>query len=89
MAINKKNPQTELDSTYILKVLMYLIVGSLWLKVTLKSGSEMPLPVGALIGLLFAAHDHFQIDRKIEYAVIIVAMFIGFWIPTGFQLTFH
>lgn len=79
----------ETDSTYILKLVLYLVIGSQWLRIITKTGTEIPLPVGALVGLLFAAHDHFQIDRKIEYAVLIVAMFVGFWLPIGLQLNFN
>jgi hypothetical protein len=85
---NNKNPSAERDSSYIIKLLFYLIMGSLWLKIKLKSGTEIPIPFGALIGLLFATHEKFQIDRKIEYAVLLVAMFVGFWVPTGLVLTF-
>jgi hypothetical protein len=88
MAKNKKTSD-ELDSVYILKLVFYIIVGSQWLRLTLNNGTEIPIPVGALIGLLFAAHDHFKIDRKIEYAVLLVAMFIGFWLPLGLDLMLH
>ena len=68
----------------MLKLVMFLIVGSQWLRFTDDSAlTVLPVPVGFLIGLAFAAHDHFQIDRKIEYAVLLVAMFIGFWTHTG------
>jgi uncharacterized transporter YbjL len=83
------NNSNEKDSTYIFKLLFYLVVGSLWLKIKLKSGTEIPIPFGALIGLLFASHERFQIDRKIEYAVLLVAMFVGFWVPSGLELTLH
>lgn len=88
MAKNKKTSE-ELDSVYVLKLVLYMILGSQWLRLTLKSGSEIPIPLGALIGLLFASHDHFRIDRKIEYAVLLISMFIGFWLPLGLDLTFH
>jgi uncharacterized transporter YbjL len=83
------NNSNEKDSTYIFKLLFYLVVGSLWLKIKLKSGTEISIPFGALIGLLFASHERFQIDRKIEYAVLLVAMFVGFWVPSGLELTLH
>jgi ABC-type dipeptide/oligopeptide/nickel transport system permease component len=79
----------EPDSLYILKLVLYLIVGSQWLKIQTKTGAQISIPYGALLGLLFATHDHFRIDRKIEYAVLLVAMFVGFWIPIGLILTFH
>lgn len=84
-----RNSGQELDSVYVLKLVMYLIIGSQWLKIVTHSGVQIPIPVGALIALLFAMHDHFSIDRKVEYAVILVAMFIGFWVPLGLQLTWN
>lgn len=85
----KKNQNQEMDSTYILKIVLYLVLGSQWLKIVTKSGVQIPIPVGAIVGIMFAAHDHFQIDRKIEYAVLLVAMFIGFWVPLGAVITWH
>jgi hypothetical protein len=85
---NNSNSSGERDSTYVIKLLFYLVIGSLWLKIKLKSGTEIPIPFGALIGLLLASHERFQIDRKIEYAILLVAMFVGFWIPTGLELAF-
>mgnify|MGYP000898340520 CR=1 FL=1 len=76
----------ETDNAYLLKVVMYLIIGSQWLRITKSVDWQVPIPYGALISLLFARHEHFKTDRKIEYAVIVVAMFIGFWVPAG--LTF-
>ena len=84
-----KNQKQELDSVYILKLVLYLIIGAQWLKIETKTGTQIPIPVGALIALLFAAHDHFLLDRKIEYAVILVAMFIGFWVPVGLVLSWR
>lgn len=84
---NKK--KSELDSVYLLKLVLYLVIGSQWLKIVTKTGAQIPIPVGALLAVLFAAHDHFQIDRKIEYAVLLVAMFMGFWLPLGAELTLH
>lgn len=85
----KKNQNQELDSVYLLKIVLYLVLGSQWLKIVTKSGVQIPIPVGAIVGIMFAAHDHFQIDRKIEYAVLLVAMFIGFWVPLGAVITWN
>lgn len=85
---NKKR-KNELDSVYLLKLVLYLVIGSQWLKIVTASGAQIPIPVGALLAVLFASHDHFQIDRKIEYAVLLVAMFMGFWLPLGAELTLH
>lgn len=73
----------ETDGVYFLKLVLYLIIGSLWLKVSGGIAWQLPLPVGLAIGLLFASHEHFQIDRKIEIAVLLIAMLIGFWAPFG------
>lgn len=84
--IAKKQPD-ELDSVYFLKLVLYMITGSLWLKVTQGNNAQIPVPIGLGIGLLFAGHEHFQIDRKIEIAVLLVAMLIGFWAPFGIYIS--
>jgi hypothetical protein len=76
----------ELDSAYLLKLVLYVIVGAQWIRFTQPSGSQIPIPIGLFIGIIFASHDHFQIDRKIEYAVIIVAALIGFWAEVGIYI---
>lgn len=84
---NKKIEKQELDSVYFLKLVLYMIIGSLWLKVTNGETLQIPLPIGLLVGLIFASHEHFQIDRKIEYALLLIAMFVGFWLPIGLYLS--
>ncbi|MBA2279360.1 hypothetical protein H0V99_02895 [Candidatus Saccharibacteria bacterium] len=75
----------EPDSVYFLKLVLYLIIGAQWLRIT-KSGLQIPIPIGLIIGILFARTDHFQIDRKVEYAILLVAMFVGFWLPLGLEI---
>jgi hypothetical protein len=79
----KKYQTTELDGVYLLKMVLYLILGSQWLWIEQAWGNRIPVPVGLLVGLLFAMHDHFQIDRKIEYAVLLLAMFVGYTAGVG------
>ncbi len=87
MAKSTKKSKAEPDSVYFLKMTLYVIVGSQWIWLTNTTGSkEVPLPLGLIIGLWFAAHDHFQIDRKIEYALLLVATFVGFWVQTGLYI---
>ncbi|MCA9344252.1 hypothetical protein KC946_00285 [Candidatus Saccharibacteria bacterium] len=84
-----KRQPAELDSVYILKLTVYLILSSQWIHFTTTAGSggmNFSLPLGAVLGLLLATHDRFKIDRKIEYAVILIAMLIGFWLPTGLSV---
>jgi hypothetical protein len=88
MAKNQKQ-STELDGVYILKLVMYVILGSLWLKLNSATlQSTFPLPVGFMVGVLFASHEHFRIDRKIEYAVLVLAALVGLIAPYGLFLQF-
>lgn len=87
MATKTKQKNAEPDSVYFLKLVMYVVLGSFWLKFStpLQIGDFQvhALPIGLLVGLLFAAHDHFQIDRKIEYATLIVVTILTFFVPAG------
>lgn len=85
--ITKRPPKQESDSTYLLKIVLYLIIGSQWLRIT-TGLNELPIPIGFILGILFSRQDHFIIDRKIEYAVLLMAVFIGFWIPMGLNIIF-
>jgi len=78
--------QEEPESTFFLKMTVFLILGSQWLY--LESGLDwrLPIPLGLLVGLVFAHHDHFKIDRKIEYVVLLFAAFISFWLPLGITI---
>ncbi|MDB5163424.1 MAG: rane protein of unknown function [Candidatus Saccharibacteria bacterium] len=82
----EKSKDKELDSVYVLKIILFLILGSLWVKLNHGDNLQIPVPVGFIFGLLLATHEHFQIDRKIEFAVLIVAMFMGFWLPLGIYI---
>lgn len=86
MAKKKLSPQ-ETDSAYFLKLVLYVILGSLWLRfatpLTIGYVTLNGFPLGLLLGLLFASHDHFQIDRKIEYAILVIVTIITFFLPAG------
>lgn len=73
MALPKRKKRREADSVYFLKILLYFMLGTVWIKI---NGWAL-VPVGLLIGLLFASHDHFRIDRKIEYALLLLATVLG------------
>ena len=80
---SKKSNKVEPDGVYLLKLVLYFILGCLWIRV----GDVVVLPFGLLIGILFASHDHFQIDRKIEFAVLFIAAVLSFISPIGFVMT--
>ena len=81
----KTTKTTESDGAYFLKLVLYVIVGSIWLKFTepimIGSFQLYGLPAGLVLGLIFASHDRFQIDRKIEYAVLIIVAIVSFIVP--------
>ena len=84
----KKRPtQDEPDGVYLLKLVLYVILGSIWVKFAdpLYIGMFVlnGFPFGLALGLLFASHDHFQIDRKIEFAILIVMTIITYFLPAG------
>ena len=83
---NKQKTESQ-DGVFLLKLMLYVLLGSLWLKTSYGTLS-VPIPFGLIIGLLFAMHEHFQIDRKIEIAVLLVAMLIGYIAPFGLYISF-
>lgn len=84
--VTKHNDQ--LDGVYLFKLLLYVLLGSMWLKLSHGSNMNVPIPVGFVIGLIFSTHEHFRIDRKIEYAVLLVAMLVGYFAPYGLYIHF-
>jgi hypothetical protein len=77
----KSAPQSEYDSVYFLKVLIYLLLGTVWL----APGGQRLVPIGLILGLLVVQHDKLQIDRKIEYAILLVGTILGL---AGIGITF-
>jgi len=76
------------DGVYLFKMVLYLLLGSIWVKVSAGADLTVPIPVGLIIGLIFTTHEHFQIDRKIEYAIMLVAMLFGYFAPYGLYINF-
>ncbi|MDQ3064714.1 MAG: hypothetical protein M3Q36_00375 [bacterium] len=74
----------EADGVYILKLAIYLILGAFWLRISFN-GTQLPIPIGAIIGLFIIKYEKYRIDRKIEYAILLLSMFIGFWLPPGIE----
>jgi hypothetical protein len=68
-----KTAVQESDNDYFLKILVYFVLGTIWLKY-----DGMPVvPIGLILGAIVARRDHFTIDRKIEYAILLVATLLG------------
>jgi hypothetical protein len=77
----------DFDGVYLLKLSLYVILGSMWIKISNQDGLSLPIPIGFIIGLVFASHEHFRIDRKIEYAALLVAMLVGYFAPYGLYIS--
>lgn len=85
----KSKSKAESDSSYFLKLVLYFILGTLWvrlLNVNIGPFEHLSVPIGLVIGLVFASHEHFQIDRKIEFAILLGATFISFYLPVGITI---
>jgi hypothetical protein len=86
----KQSQESESDNTYFLKLVLYVVLGSFWIKfadpIMLGDIVINALPIGLVLGLIFASHDHFQVDRKIEYAVLIIVTILSYFAPSGIIL---
>ena len=88
MAKTRVATAAQFDGIFLFKMMFYLLLGSMWLKISNGNDISVPLPVGLVVGLIFTTHEHFQIDRKIEYAVMLVAMLFGFFASYGLYVNF-
>lgn len=80
----KPKQKTETDGAFVLKLVLYVVLGSLWLKIHRADlATGVPVPIGLIVGLIFTSHEHFRIDRKIEYAALVLAALVGLMAPYG------
>lgn len=86
----KQSEPVEKDSVYFLKLVVYVILGTFWIKfsdpVHLGPLLLNGVPLGLLIGMIVASHDHFQVDRKLEYAVLLLMTIVSYFLPAGILL---
>lgn len=86
----KKRNTPETDGAYFLKIVILIIVGSLWIKFAhpLKLGVVQlnGFPLGLFIGLLLVSRDRYQIDRKIGYALLVLTVILTYFLPAGIFL---
>lgn len=74
------------DLNYFAKILVFFILGTFWVRllhINIGPFEHFSVPAGFAIGLVIASHERLQIDRKIEYVVLISATFISFYLPVG------
>ena len=87
-AKDRRKAEQTFDGVYLFKMVLYLLLGSMWLKISNGNDIHIPIPIGLAVGLFFTTHEHFQIDRKIEYAVLLVAMLFGLFASYGLYINF-
>ncbi len=81
----------EADSTYFLKLVVVVILGTFWLKFKdpmIWNGVPFGgFPIGLLIGLIgINLFEKNPFDRKIWYAVLVVIGIICYFVPAGVVL---
>ena len=84
-ATKKKKQPVEKDSVFFMKIIFFYLLGSMWVRLVGVGADDVTIsiPLGFLIGIFFARHEHFAIDRKLEYVVLLVAMVLSFYLPVG------
>jgi hypothetical protein len=80
-AAKKSKSAKETDNVYFLKILIYFVLGTIWI----KYNGYVVFPLGLIFGVILAQKDHFAIDRKVEYAILLISAIIGL-LAGGFYL---
>lgn len=78
----------ESDGTYLLKLIVFALLGTLWIKFQqpmIIAGILLNgVPAGLLIGLIIVHQfEKHQADRKIWYAILLVVTIISYFVPAG------
>ncbi len=76
----------ESDATYFLKLVVILILATLWLRlkhpINLGVFVVNALPLGIVLGVIgVKLFEKFQSDRKIWYAILLIVGILGFFVP--------
>ncbi len=83
----RKVQPVEADSAYFLKLILYVLLGATWIRFAtplhLGTFQLNGAPLGMLFGIVLASHDHFTMDRKIEYAILIIMTILTYFLPAG------
>ena len=78
----------ERDSTYLLKLVVVILLGTFWLKFSQPLhffGLALnAVPIGLILGLFLVSRlEHFQFNRKIWYALLFVVTIVSYFLPAG------
>lgn len=79
---------TESDGQYLLKLVVIILLATIWIKFTspmylgvLPFGG---LPVGMLLGLFMVSRvETFQYDKKLWYAILLIVTILCYFVPAG------
>lgn len=86
----KITPKEESDTSYVLKLVVYLIVASFWLRLAqpldLGAFTFSGFPIGLCIGLLLVSRDPLPVDRKIGYALVIIITIVSAFLRVGITI---
>ena len=86
--VRYRNRFVEADSVYFLKLVIVVLLSTLWLKFAVPmSWNGIPLtafPIGALIAIVgIRLLEKDVVDRKIWFAVLVVVTIISYFVPAG------
>ncbi len=81
----------ETDGQYLLKLVLVVLLGTVWLKfanpITVVGIPLTGIPVGLFLGLILVnRYEKLQSDRKIWYVVLIIVTILSYFIPAGIVL---
>lgn len=78
----------ESDSAYFLKLVIFALMGTFWVKFAQPiEWLGVPIggvPVGLIVGLILVRrYEKYQSNRKIWYAILLVITIISHFVPAG------
>lgn len=81
----------ESDGQYLLKLVVVILLGTLWVKFAapLQLGAIVMsgIPAGMIVALLLIRrYERKQTDRKIWYAILLVITIICYFVPAGIMV---
>lgn len=65
----------ESDLAFLIKSALYLILGTVWI----AWGGHRWLPIGVIVGFGLTKIEVLRINRKIEYALLVVGALFGLY----------
>lgn len=74
----KKKPHTRSigkDFVFLVKAALYLLLGTVWI----AFGGHRLLPIGIIVGFGLSQIEFLRIDRKIEFALLVVGALFGLY----------